>query len=291
VTDDGDNQDTGPDEEEIPPPKIIKIEDYADISSPYRSLDGTTLAQPNGVAVARLASPEIGERDGDGVLIGESMADLAYVIGELGGTRGHVHVRELAFVASVDLAFVTSGEVEQTLTGADSKERRGADRLARALASPSAHALLETLRGIDDSLAVRFEALLKRLAESKVVLDFQTPARKRPLRVGPERATALYAVLRSPVELEPYRFTAIGRLVGAISDTKDFKLRLESPWQGRRVIEGKFKDGLERDMEQLWNKNVRADIYALEERRGVRTTSYKYRLEGIHPASTLPFEE
>lgn len=300
MADNGDNQDSGEKPaEEIPPPKIIKIEDlvdarledYADVTSPYESLNGSTLAAPDGVAVARLASPGITQDDGDGVLIGEAMADLAYVIGELGGTRGHVHVRQLAFVESVDLAFVTSGEIESTLTGADSRERRGALRLARALASEDAAALVEVLRGIHEPLAVRFEAMLKRLVESKVVLDLQTTHTERPLRLGPERAAAIYHTLREPVDLAPARFTPLGKLVGAIADTRDFKLRLKSAWNGKRIIEGKFDEGLELAMEQLWNKDVQATIRAQEERRGVRTTHYRFWLEDIQPTPTLPFTD
>jgi hypothetical protein len=286
VSDQDDNQDADSNEA-VPPPKIIKIEDFADTSSPYESLDTETLAAPNGVAVARMASPEIHDHEGEAVLIGESMADLAFIIGDLAGTRGNVHVRELEFVHSVDLAFVTSGEIEDTLTGPISKERLGADRLLRALTSESASALLETLRGVDEHLAVRFETLLQRLFAAQVTVDLQTSVRGRPVRIPPERSAALYQALRTPTHEAPRTLLLAGRLVGAIADTRDFKLRLHTAWNRRHVIEGKFEDGLEGAMEQLWNKDVLATVSVEEERRGVRTTSYRFRLEEIRASPQL----
>lgn len=276
-----------PDDDEVPPPKIIKIEDSAGLNSPYESLDGEILTREDAVAVARLDAESITAEGGDGVLVGRSIADLAYIIGELGNHSGDVRVREVAFGGNVDIGF-TATEVESVLGGLDSASRRGAVRLVKALASADSASLLRTLDGVKEPLVVRLEALLKLLFKYQATMDMQTPS-SAPARVVPERAYALYHALREPIILPHKQFVRAGRLVGAIADTKYFKLRLDEKWTNRSVIEGKFRDGLEVEMEGLWNKDVLAWITPVEERRGVRTGDYRFTLDALQAAPRLPF--
>lgn len=289
ATDDSGGATENGDEDEVPPPKIIKIEDLADVNSPYPSLDGEILARREGVAVVRMDAESITSDDGDGVLIGKSVADFTYIIGELGGRRGSVRVREVAFRHSVDLAFTTAGEIVDTLEGTESQERRGARRLLSAFASLDIETLLKVLSGVDESLAVRLEELLHLLVEYRATLDMQISRDARPIRVRPERAYALYSALREPTTLPRRSFPAAGRLVGATADTRDFKLRLREPWNRKVVIEGKFLEGLEPEIERLFNREVLADVVYDEIRRGVRGADYRFTLEGLQASPRLPF--
>ncbi|MEJ7788203.1 MAG: hypothetical protein WKF96_25675 [Solirubrobacteraceae bacterium] len=292
MTPDDDENGSDQADDEVPPPIIIKIEDSADLISPYDSLDGALLVRDDAVAVARIQADSISAEDGDGVLVGRAIADLSYIIGELAKRSGDVRVREVIFhntVDSVDLGFIGT-PVEETLLGRASVARPGAQRLLNALASTDLESLIKALAGVDESLVVRLEELLKLLFGYAAIIDMQTPGSK-PTRIVPARSHALYRALREPTEQPPRGFVAAGRLVGAIADTRDFKLRLDDVWKGRRVLEGKFQDGLEVQMETLWNKEVRASITYEELRRGVRPPDYRFHLDDLQAAPSLPFGE
>jgi hypothetical protein len=287
----GDNDQPPPDEP--PPPKIIKVEDllrageifsFRDIESPYAELDADVLEEPDAVAVARLDAEYITARDGEGVLVGEAIADLTHVIDELSGSYGSLRVRRLEFTQSMDVFFATAGEVEESLVGPTSKERRAAERLRQILGSADPQDLLERVGGsASDSLASGLEELLKLLVESRATLDLQTPG-ERPTRVVPEQALALYGALRTASELPSERVTRICQLVGAIADTRDFKVRLAEPWRGRRVLEGKFVPDLGSAVEQFFNRHVLARILVEGERRGIREPQWKFTLESLQAA-------
>jgi hypothetical protein len=147
---------------------------------------------------------------------------------------------------------------------------------------------LRTLDGLKEPILKRLEELLQLLVKNGATIDVQTPT-ATPIRVGPERAYALYCALRQPVALDPKPIVLPGRLVGAIADTQDFKLRLDERWNSRSVIEGKYRDGLEVQMERLWNKDVLAWISFVEERRGARAGQYRFTLNDLQASPRLPF--
>lgn len=274
------------DPDEVPPPKIIKIEDYADVDSPYESLDGAILDRPDAVAAYRLDAESISSTDGEGVLVGDSVADLTRTIVELGGGHGQVRVQSIGFRNSMDVVFITTSEIEATLEGPQSPELRAAQLLKRVLASRDVETLLALLKNADEALAKALESLLKLLYENRATIDLQTP-RSPPIRVVPERAMALYTTLREQSVLSPDHVTLPGRLVGAISDTRDFKLRLDEQWRGRRVIEGKFAEDLGPAVERFFNQQVMAGLAFVEERRGVRSPHFNFTLESLR-APQLP---
>ncbi len=271
-----------PDPDEVPPPEIIKIEDCADAASPYESLNAPELDRDDAVAVARLDAQRISESDGEGVLVGESIADLTHVIHHLGGTHEQIRVQKLEFKRSVEVVFVTTAEVEDTLLGPSSKERAAAALLKQVLASADSETLLQLLTNVKapEQLATRLEELLKLLFENDATLDLQTP-NSPPIRVVPKRAQALYSSLRAQSALAPERFTRAGKLVGAFLDTRDFKLRLDDPWRRKNVIEGKFVPGLRPAIEQLFNQEVMAGVMVEGEHLGIRPPRLKFTLETL----------
>lgn len=266
--------------DEVPPPTIIKIEDLADVRSPYSSLNGGKLSEPNAVGAFRLDSQYVSDHDGEGALIGKTLTDLTLVIDALAETQGQVRVGAFAFTHSMDVVFTTVGKVETTLQGSESNEMRAAERLKAILASRDGGVLSRLLKGSDDALVPRLEELLKLLFEHGATLDMQTPGAE-PIRIASERAAALYAYIRSTEAIPPQHFTAAGRLVGAFSDTRDFKLRLDDPWRGKKVIEGKYPPELETPVERFFNQQVVAQVAFEEERRNVKASRFKFTLDGL----------
>ncbi len=278
-----------PDEDEVPPARFVKIEDFAgdlasvgDTHSPLETLNGRSLATPEAVAAA-LVSAE----DEDGVFLGTAIAEMSYVIGELGGRQGELLVGGVKVENSFTVAFRTGAPSDEPeLTGPSSHELRGAGLLMRALRSQTTHELLEALGSKGKDVAPRLEALLKLLFEHRATLDLQTP-QERPIRVTYKRAAALYNALREPFDLPNERFTALARLEGAYFDTRDFKLRLDSAWKKKTVVHGKFPEDLADAVEAFVNRDVLAEVEVVQARKGAHEANYSYTLVSVREPPQL----
>jgi hypothetical protein len=161
--------------------------------------------------------------------------------------------------------------------------------LLRAFSSRTTTELHEALGPRAEAVAPRLEALLKILFEHRATLDIQTRG-EHPVRVTYERAAALYNALREPIDLPDESFVATARLVGAYFDTKDFKLRLDETWRGKRVIHGKYREGIAPEVEKFVNQKVLAEVSATEERRGAHGLTVNYTLTSVREPPHLPFE-
>jgi hypothetical protein len=279
----------GPDEDDVPPARFVKIEDFAgdlasvgDTRSPLETLNGRSLATPEAVAAA-LVSAE-GE---DGVFLGMTIAELSFVIGELGGRQGELLVGGVKAENSFTVAFRTGAPAEDPeVTGPSSHELRGAGLLMRALGSQTTQELLDALGSKASDVAPRLEALLKLLFEHRATLDLQTP-QARPIRVTYERAAALYNALREPFAQRNEHFTALARLEGAYFDTRDFKLRLDSAWRRKTVILGKFPEEIAAAVEAFVNRDVLAEVQVAQARKGAHEASFTYTLVSIREPPQL----
>jgi hypothetical protein len=290
----GDATPDDPAEEEVPPAKIVTIEDLADEPSPYLSLNGSSLDEPDAVALFRVAAPIVTNRDGDAAFVGELLASVAKVLEGLGAEHGAVRLKRLEFHNSFDVLLTSSSaEVgrDRPLDGM-SKERGAAERLKAILASRDEDALFAAVPRESDDLAVPLEGMLKLLVQTHAVLDYQTP-QTRPVRIGYERAEAIYTTLLRSASPAPRHITLPGELIGAIIDTRDFKIRLAQAWENHRKIDGKFVAGLEETVAEFFQQPVMAGIRIDAEQHGIRSPKLHFTLDELRaPAqlSSLPFD-
>lgn len=279
-----------PDEDEVPPVRFVKIEDFVpdlatvgDAVSPLEHVNGRSLTAPDAVAVA-LVSGE----DEDGVFLGETLAEMSFVIGELGGRQGAVLVDDFAVANSFSIAFKSGAPAERPeIRSPASRELNGAALLMQVLSSRTTHDLFRNLGSKGRTASPRLETLLRLLFEHKATLDIQTP-HERPIRVTYERAAALYHALREPMDKADQSFMQLGHLVGAFFDTRQFRLRLSEPWNRKRVIEGRFGDSLRNKVHEFLNGEVLAEVAVEEGGMGAHGSRPSYTLVSLREPPRLP---